>query len=72
MVYEYIYGIIKKTSQPDGSPKVDAKVLDSATIVQKINPRPARTFQEYAEERFLPYIIRGGNGLQKFKSPPLP
>ena len=40
------------------SPEVDAKVLDGAAIVQMLSPKLARTFQDYVDLIFLPYIQR--------------
>ena len=40
------------------SPEVDAKVLDGAAIVQMLSPKLARTFQDYVDLVFLPYVQR--------------
>ena len=40
------------------TPEVDAKVLDGAAIVQMLSPKLAKTFQEYVDLIFLPYIKR--------------
>ena len=40
------------------TPEVDAKVLDGAAIVQMLSPKLAKTFQEYVDLIFLPYIQR--------------
>nr|KAG5706358.1 hypothetical protein BaRGS_033119 [Batillaria attramentaria] len=37
---------------------VDAKVLDGAAIVQMLSPKLAKTFQQYVDLIFLPYIQR--------------
>ena len=42
----------------NGQPQVDAKVLDGAAIVQMLNPKPARTFEEYANECFIPHVLK--------------
>jgi hypothetical protein len=42
----------------DEAPKVDAKILDGAVLVQMMPPKTATTFQEYSEDVFLPYIIQ--------------
>ena len=38
------------------SPQVDGKVFDGAVVVQMLHPKTARTFQEYTQTVFLPYI----------------
>ena len=38
------------------SPQVDVKVFDGAVVVQMLHPKTARTFQEYTQTIFLPYI----------------
>ena len=38
------------------SPQVDVKVFDGAVVVQMLHPKTARTFQEYTQTVFLPYI----------------
>jgi hypothetical protein len=38
------------------TPDVDAKVLDGAAIVQMLSPKLAKTFQEYVDLIFLPYM----------------
>ncbi len=43
------------TSQSD-TPYVDTKVLDGAAIVHMLQPAVARTFKEYADQVFVPYI----------------
>ena len=35
---------------------VDAIILDGSAIVQMLNPRTSKTFQEYADTVFAPYI----------------
>ena len=37
---------------------VEAKFLDGAAIVQMLDPGTAKSFQEYVDEVFLPYISR--------------
>ena len=39
------------------TPTVDAKILDGAVVVQMLPPKLANTFQEYADNIFLPYIV---------------
>ena len=38
------------------TPVVDAKLLDGVAVVQMLNPGTARTFQEYSDLVFLPYV----------------
>ena len=37
-------------------PVADATILDGAAVVQMLNPGTSRTFQEYGESVFAPYI----------------
>ena len=37
-------------------PETDAVILDGAAVVQMLNPKTSRTFQEYGETVFVPYI----------------
>ena len=37
-------------------PWMDAKVLDRAAIVHMVRPGACRTFEEYSQQTFLPYI----------------
>jgi len=39
------------------APVVDAKLLDGAFVVQMLNPGAVKTFQEYADIVFLPYVF---------------
>ena len=39
-----------------GVPVADALILDGAVVVQMLNPSTSRTFQEYGETVFAPYI----------------
>ena len=41
----------------DNRPTVDAKVIDSAATVQMPTPKVAKTFQDYANNVFIPYIL---------------
>ena len=45
-----------ETAAPEVSPLVDATFLDGAVVVQMLNPGTAKTFLDYAEQVFLPYI----------------
>ena len=48
---------LTKSSQPASiHPGIDAKVLDGAAIVHMVRPGACRTFEEYSQQRFLPYI----------------
>ena len=38
------------------APVADATILDGAAVVQMLNPGTTRTFQEYGERMFVPYI----------------
>ena len=41
------------------SPEVDVAILDGAVVVQMASPAgTARTFQEYADNVFMPYIMK--------------
>ena len=40
------------------APKVTNVVIDGAAIVQMFKPGAARTFQEYAHQAFIPYILQ--------------
>ena len=41
---------------PESFPDVDAILLDGAAIVNMLKPGPAKTFQQYSQVIFLPYI----------------
>ena len=50
---------MEKTSTPTAEfPEVDVAILDGAVLVQMTSPGAARTFQEYADNVFLPYIMK--------------
>ena len=42
--------------QSTNTPVVTAKLFDGAAVVQMLNPGTAKTFQEYADTVFLPYV----------------
>lgn len=42
--------------QTTSAPAVDAKFLDGAAVVQMLNPGTAKTFQNYADLIFMPYV----------------
>ena len=43
-------------SKPQSTPEVDAIILDGAVVVHMLHPATAKTFQEYADFVFGPYI----------------
>ncbi len=45
-----------ETAAQEASPLVYAKFLDGAAVVQMLNPGTAKTFLDYAEQVFLPYV----------------
>ena len=45
-----------ENAAPEASPLVDATFLDGAAVVQMLNPGTAKTFLDYAEHVFLPYV----------------
>ena len=50
---------MEKASAPTAeSPEVDVAILDGAVVVQMTSPGAARTFQEYADNGFMPYIMK--------------
>ena len=40
----------------NNAPVADATILDSAAVVQMLNPGTSRTFQDYGNTVFAPYI----------------
>ena len=40
------------------APTVTAVFLDGAVIVQMLKPGTANTFEEYAQQVFIPYVVR--------------
>lgn len=50
---------------PDSTPNVDAKVLDGAAIVQMLLPKGAKTFEDYVDSIFLPYVVRNSEGTSR-------
>jgi len=47
------------------APVVDAKLLDGAVVVQMLNPRAVKTFQEYADKVFLSYVFQQLSSAQR-------
>ena len=47
-------------TQPDGIHNVDVKIVDGAALVHTLDPKkstlPVKTFQDYAQRVFLPYL----------------
>ena len=41
----------------DNNPTVDAKIIDSADTVQMLAPKVRKTFQDYDDNVFVPYIL---------------
>ena len=50
--------IEKNSTLTAESPEVDIAILDRAVVVQMDRPGPQRTFQEYAHNVFMPYIMK--------------
>ena len=46
------------TASVCGPPEVDAKILDGSVIVNMLLPKSCSTFGDYAENVFLPYVLR--------------
>ena len=44
-------------NQSSRAPIADVKLLDGAAVVQMLNPKTAKTFQEYADIVFAPYVF---------------
>ncbi len=44
--------------QEQNEPSVTAMIMDGATIVHMLNPGTTKTFQQYADELFVPHITR--------------
>ena len=47
------------------SPKPTVLILDGAACVQKLKPQFCKTFQEYSEKVFLPYITKSLENVQR-------
>ena len=47
------------------SPKPTVLILDGAACVQKLKPQFCKTFQEYSEKVFLPYITKSLENIQR-------
>ena len=46
----------KASASTAESPQVDVAILDGAVVIQMASPGAARTFQEYSDNVFVPYI----------------
>jgi len=63
--------------QSTSIPVVEAKFLDGAAIVQMLDPGTVKSFQEYADEVFIPYVSRPtrekrGKGIRRRVAPTTP
>ena len=47
-----------QSNRPEEAPNVESIVIDGAVAVQMLNHRTARTFQEYSDTIFMPYITK--------------
>ena len=45
-----------ETAAPEASPLVETQFMDGAAVVQILNPGTAKTFLDYVEQVFLPYV----------------
>ncbi|KAJ8888479.1 hypothetical protein PR048_007970 [Dryococelus australis] len=52
------------TLLPPSEPSVDAKIFDGATVIHMIKPGDEQTFQEYIENKYLPYMEKQKNSVQ--------
>ena len=50
--------LLNTTPHSPTQPEVDVVILDGAVIVQMLQPRTARTFNEYATTVFAPYLLK--------------
>ena len=49
---------LEKQAEPTNTaPDVTAKILDGSAIVHMLAPRKCKTFHDYAEKVFVPYIV---------------
>lgn len=53
------------TTTTRNAPSVEVKMFDGAAIVQMLQPKTARTFQDYAEQVFVPYISNQLQGVHR-------
>lgn len=45
-----------KATSSSIAPSVDAKMFDGAVVVQMLHPRTVKTFKDYSQEVFIPYV----------------
>ena len=55
-----------KVKPADNSPVVDALIVDAAVVVNALRPGMSRTFHDYTNDVFLPYVRRQLRGLILF------
>ena len=48
--------VIKEGIEPIECPRVDAKVIDGAAVINMLIPTNGKTFEDYAKNTFVPYI----------------
>ncbi|KAJ8890090.1 hypothetical protein PR048_009597 [Dryococelus australis] len=53
------------TLLPLSEPSVDAKIFDGAAVFQMIKPGDAQSFQEYMDNKCLPYVEKQKNSVQR-------
>ena len=53
---DLLYCLKSDQAEITSPPVVDATILDGAAIIQMLNPVAAKTFQEYVNKVFAPYI----------------
>jgi len=46
------------TAEDCDVPEVDAKILDGSVVVNMLLPKSCSTFGDYAEQVFLPYVLK--------------
>lgn len=39
------------------APEVDAKIMDGAAVINMLRPQSGKTFQDYAQNTFVPYMV---------------
>lgn len=49
---------LPQATSPVSTPPVDAVILDGAVIVQMLEPKTSRTFDEYFSIVFAPYVLK--------------
>ena len=57
-----VYNCFEKVTAATGdSPEVHLTILDGAVVIQMASPEAAKTFQEYVDNVFMPYIHNNNN-----------